>query len=102
MRVDLIPGEPQGTIKCSQHDTKLRKFEFTLYKDDEVYIPSGECSLVVKDTKYPLTLEGENLYCDCTEDMTSESGIFDCKIRIAENDEVLYSALFKMKVEARP
>lgn len=103
MRVSMIPDIATGFISCSQNDTKLRKWEFQLIKGDDVYTPSGNISLVCSNqVEVPMTISGDTLYCDCTSELSQNSGSYDCKIKVETNDEVLYSARIILKVEARP
>lgn len=46
--------------------------------------------------------EDDMLVCECEESLTGESGIFDCKIKIESNNQLLYSALFKLHCEVKP
>lgn len=50
----------------------------------------------------PLTKDGDDLYCDCTAELSANSGKFDCKIKLNNGGEVIYSALFILKVEVKP
>lgn len=103
MQISLIPNKEARTIHCSQNDTQLRKWSFTLYANDVFVIPYGTCSLVCENgVEVPLTISGNNLLCDCTQELSSKAGMFDCKIKIINNDEILYSSVFQLHCEVKP
>lgn len=103
MQISLIPNEEARIIHCSQNDTQLRKWSFTLYANDVLVAPFGTPSLVCENgAEVPLTIEGSSLLCDCTEELSSKSGVFDCKIRIEENNQIIYSQNFKLHCEVKP
>lgn len=103
MQISLIPNEEIRTIHCSQNDTTLRKWSFTLYANDVLVSPYGTPSLICSNgAEIPLTIDNNSLLCDCTSELSSQSGMFDCKIKIVDNDEIIYSSLFKLHVEVRP
>lgn len=99
----MIPNEPIITIKCSQNDTALRKWEFQLYANDTLITPSGSYSLLCDNgAEVSLTIDGDSLLCDCTEDLSATEGRFLCKIKNIDGDELLYSSLICLYVEVRP
>lgn len=99
----MITNNIQEVITCSQNDTALRKWNFQLYNGDDIYIPNGNASMVCSNqVEVPMSIEGDTLYCDCTSELSAESGRFRCKIKIEEGNEVLYTALFILKVEVKP
>lgn len=100
MNISLIPNETISCIYCSKDDTTLRKWEFELYANNIFFMPEGDISLVCSNgVEIPITKENNKLYCDCTQQLSSKSGEFDCKIKIKKGDELLYSSLFKLIVE---
>lgn len=103
MQISLIPNDEVRTIHCSQNDTQLRKWNFTLYANDVFVEPFGTASLVCENgAEVPLTIDGSSLLCDCIEELSSKSGMFDCKIRIEENNQIIYSQNFKLHCEVKP
>ena len=103
MRVSMIPSDNKPVIKCSQHDTGLRRWNFQLFNGDYPFTPVGDCSLICSNgAEVPLTLEDDTLYCDCTSELSEQSGIYDCKIKIVNGDEVIHSQIIKLYCEVRP
>lgn len=103
MQISLIPNDEVRTIHCSQYDTELRKWSFTLYANDVFVAPFGTPYLICENGAIvPLTIEGNSLLCDCTEELSSKSGIFNCKIKIEDNNEIIYSQLFQLHCEVKP
>lgn len=103
MRVDLIPSlTNEQIIHCSQNDTQLRKWAFELVSNDALIEPQGSFSLVYPTGEIPLTVDGNDLLCDCTADLSARSGMFPCKVKITNGDEVLYSSIITLHCEVRP
>lgn len=102
MKINLIPGNVEQVIHCSQNDTQLRKWEFELVSNDTLIEPQGSFSLVYPDGEIPLTIEGGRLLCDCTSGLSAKSGMIPCKIKNTFNNEVLYSSLITLDCEVRP
>lgn len=103
MQISLIPNDENRTIHCSLNDTTLRKWSFTLYANDVLIEPFGTPSLICSNgAEVPLTIDNNSLLCDCTSELSSQAGIFDCKIKIENNNQLLYSALFKLHCEVKP
>lgn len=103
MQISMIPSKEVQTIHCSQNDTKLRKWTFSLYANDVLVKPIGDCSLICENgAEIPLTIEGNNLLCDCTGELSSVAGYFDCKIKIVNGGDILYSSLFNLYCEVKP
>lgn len=103
MQISLIPNDEVRSIHCSQNDTQLRKWNFTLYANDVFVEPFGTASLICENgVEVPLTVEDNSLLCDCTEELSSQSGIFNCKIKIEDNKEIIYSQLFQLHCEVKP
>ena len=100
MVISLIPNQRVDTIHCSQGDTS-RTWEFQLISNDSLITPTGTATLICDQTEVPLTIDGDTLSCD-SEDISNVPGIHKCKIKLAEGDEVLYSSLFYLHVEAKP
>lgn len=104
MNISIIPNQTTyPIIKCSQNDTSLRTWTFNLINGNEIVTPEGDASLVCSNgVEIPLTKDGDDLYCDCTAELSANSGKFDCKIKLNNDGEVIYSALFILKVEVKP
>lgn len=103
MQISLIPNEDARTIHCSQNDTQLRKWSFTLYANDVLIAPFGTPSLICENgAEVPLLIDGNNLLCDCTAELSKDPGMFKCKIKIIDGEEILYSALFYLHCEVKP
>ena len=102
MKINLIPGNVEQVIHCSQNDTQLRKWAFELVSNDTLIEPQGSFSLVYPNGEIPLTVDGNSLLCDCTSDLSARSGMIPCKIKITNNSEVLYSSLITLDCEVRP
>lgn len=103
MQISLIPNDENRTIHCSLGDTTLRKWSFTLYANDVLVEPFGTPSLICSNgAEVPLTIENDLLLCDCTSELSSKAGVFDCKIKIEDNNQLLYSANFKLYCEVNP
>lgn len=100
MIISLIPNSRVDTIHASQFDTS-RFWEFQLISNDAIVTPNGTASLICDQTEVPLTIGGDTLSCDSAL-LTNKSGIFPCKIKLTEGDEVLYSSLFYLHVEVKP
>lgn len=62
----------------------------------------ASASLVTERTELPLYVSDGLLVADCTEDLSSDAGIFDAKIRFTDADGDCYSNKLKISVEARP
>lgn len=103
MNISIIPNQVNQLIRCSQNDTGLRKWNFTLYQDGDIFVPDGDVSLICSNgEEISMVKDGDVLYCDCTENLSKDCGLFDCKIKIENGDEILHSSLFKLKVERKP
>ena len=100
MIISLIPNSRVDTIHASQFDTS-RSWEFQLISNDAIVTPNGTASLICDQTEIPLTIDGDTLSCD-SEGISNVPGIHKCKIKLTEGDEVLYSSLFYLHVEAKP
>lgn len=99
----MIPNEPIVTLKCSQNDTTLRKWEFQLYANDALIVPLGSYSLICENgARIPLTIDGTSLFCDCTAELSANAGKFIAKIKNVNGDETLYSSLMCIYVEVKP
>lgn len=102
MNISLIPNTPQPTIRCSQNDTGLRMWKFNLV-DEDIVTPQGDVSLICSNgVEIPLTKSVNDLYCDCTAQLSAKSGKFFCKIKMVNGDEIIHSALFVLIVEEKP
>lgn len=102
MKVSMIPNDVL-TIRCSQNDTALRQWTFQLTENDRIYTPSGTVSLVCSNgVEVPITISGNDLICPCTAELSATSGTFNAKIKIVQNDEILYSQMMKLRVEVKP
>ena len=59
-------------------------------------------SLVTENTEIPLSNEDGVLIGKCTEQLSSESGFFDAKIKLADEDGECYSNKIQLHIERRP
>ena len=99
MILSLVPTQQIQTVHCSQGDTALRVWEFELYADG-IIEPYGSASLVCSNgAEIPLTESDGKLICECTSELSAKTGLFPCKIKIQDGDEVLYSSLFQLHCE---
>ena len=103
VKISMIPNQILTTIKCSQNDTSLRKWEFQLYANDVLIHPSGQYNLLCGNgANVLLVQDGDLLNCDCTADLSAEAGKFLCKIKNTNGNETAYSSLFILNVEVKP
>ena len=103
VKISMIPNQILTTIKCSQNDTSLRKWEFQLYANDVILHPSGQYNLLCDNgANVLLVQDGDLLICDCTEQLSTKSGKFLCKIKNTDGNEISYSSLFILNVEVKP
>lgn len=100
MVISLIPNQRVDTIHASQFDTS-RTWEFQLISNDSVYTPTDTAEFICDGEEIPMEIDGNTVSCDSAL-LTNKSGIFPCKIKLTEGDEVLYSSLFYLHVEAKP
>jgi hypothetical protein len=100
MIISLIPNQRVDTIHASQNDT-CRVWEFRLIVNDSIITPTGSASLICDGEEIPMEIDGNTVSCDSAL-LTSKSGIFPCKIKLTQGDEVLYSSLFYLHIEVKP
>ena len=70
-------------------------YELATYTEQDI----KTASLVCKNIDTPCYLSNGELVCDATEDLTSESGFFDAKLKLKDSSSVAYSSKFKLHVE---
>lgn len=70
-------------------------YELATYTETDIQ----NASLVCKNIEVPCYLSSGNLVCDATEELTSESGFFDAKLKLKDSSSVAYSSKFKLHVE---
>jgi len=103
MKVNLVPDlSLDQTIRCSQNDTALRKWSFELYLNNVIFNPVGICSLVFENGEIQLVRNGNSLLCDCTAELSANSGMIPCKIKIVNGSEILYSSIITLYCEVKP
>lgn len=102
MIVEIVPNPYQKkTLHCSVGDTGLRKFTFELFNNGVLLENLSNVSLVCENGEFPLR-EDDGWICDCTELLTSQEGLFPCKIKVESNEGVIYSEVFNLHCEVKP
>ena len=105
IEINLVPKKDIPQITCSQADTTLRKWEFKLIHNDAEYVvPSGtsitfECS---NGATSNATYENGIVYVDCNESISSKDGVFFCKLKMKNGNEILSTERIKLWVEKQP
>lgn len=104
MVISLIPNGMCETIHCSQNDTSARKFEFEFYHNGKKFqVPAGaNVFFVTEDGETEMYLDNEKWIVECNSEMTGKVGVRDCKIKIVDGNEILYTQTIKLHCEERP
>lgn len=107
----LYLGAPRGIsppIRISQYDTTWR-WQFTVYDGDEVWTPPIGTVVLFEGRKPDGTvvtangtINDTNVIVDCTEQISSASGTIECELRFSDDDKIVGTANFQVKVEAAP
>ena len=72
-------------------------YEFATPTEEDI----ESCSLVSEDIEIPLEYDSGFLVCD-SNGLTSKAGFIPCKVKMAKEDEILYSQLINLHVERKP
>ena len=104
MNISLIPSQKANIVHCSQGDTSARKFDFEFYHNGKAFqVPSGaEVYFVTEDGETQMYLSDGKWIVDCNTEMSSKVGIRNCKIKVVNGNEILYTEKIKLHCEEKP
>lgn len=103
MQLSLIPNDRLTILHCSQNDTTLRKWQIELYANDVLITPIGEVNMICENgAEISGVIENNSIVFDCTNELSKKAGIYKCKVKMVNGDEVIYSSLFNLYCEVKP
>lgn len=104
--LDVVPGGLPSIINVSQFDEGSRTLHINLYASSgEFEIPAGSTAKVQgtkrdkKGFSYSATLNGTEVICDITQNMTAIAGRVYCEVVIENGEDVLATANFILMVK---
>lgn len=104
--LDVVPGGIPQIVNVSQFDEGSRTLHINLYAGvGEFDIPSGSTAKVQgtkrdkKGFSYSATLNGTEVICDITQNMTAIAGRVPCEVVIENGNDILATANFILMVK---
>ena len=104
--LDVVPGGLPPIINVSQFDEGSRTLHINLYASSgEFEIPAGSTAKVQgtkrdkKGFSYSATLNGSEVICDITQNMTAIAGRVPCEVVIENGNDILATANFILMVK---
>lgn len=104
--LDVVPGGIPQIVNVSQFDEGSRTLHINLYAGvGEFEIPSGSTAKVQgtkrdkKGFSYSATLNGTEVICDITQNMTAIAGRVPCEVVIENGNDILATANFILMVK---
>lgn len=104
--LDVVPGSIPRIVNVSQFDEGSRTLHIKLYAGvGEFEIPSGSTAKVQgtkrdkKGFSYSATLNGTEVICDITQNMTAIAGRVPCEVVIENGNDILATANFILMVK---
>ena len=104
--LDVVPGGLPPIVNVSQFDEGSRTLHINLYASSgEFEIPAGSTAKVQgtkrdkKGFSYSATLNGSEVICDITQNMTAIAGRVPCEVVIENGNDILATANFILMVK---